>query len=98
MTKLITLMAILGALFIGYEVTTGGMNVYQAVASLMVPAAFIATVVAAWLAARVMRGLWRAARGVNAETVARTAGALTSAAQDHAARLTQAFKDGRNDR
>lgn len=48
------------------------------------------------LAVRLVRGVWRAVRRVNVEAVARTAGALTSAAQDRAAHVTKAFKDGRD--
>lgn len=56
---------------------------------------FVAMITAAWLVIKALRGLWRAVRGVNVETVARAAGALTGAAQDRAARAAQAFKDGR---
>jgi hypothetical protein len=47
------------------------------------------------LVASGLRGAWRAARRVNVETVARTAGALTGKVEERAASLSQAFKDGR---
>ena len=47
------------------------------------------------VAVKIIRALWRMIRGVNVENVARTAGALTSVAQDRAAGIAEAFKDGR---
>ena len=43
----------------------------------------------------IVKRMWRAIRGVKAENVARTAGALTAAAQSRAADIGRAFKDGR---
>ena len=43
----------------------------------------------------ILRGLWRASRRVSVDSVARTAGALTSAAQTRAAQVAAAFKAGR---
>ena len=43
----------------------------------------------------IIKRMWRAIRGVKAEDVARTAGALTTAAQSRAADIGRAFKDGR---
>ena len=44
------------------------------------------------VAVKLIRALWRMIRGVNVENVARTAGALTSVAQDRAAGIAEAFK------
>lgn len=71
------------------------MNIYQVIASLTRPVVYIMMIVVVWLTVRGIRATWRAARRVNVENVARTAGALSSAAQDRAASITRAFKDGR---
>lgn len=47
------------------------------------------------LAWKLTKALWRAVRGIKAENVARTAGALTSAAEARAGSIKAAFKHGR---
>lgn len=47
------------------------------------------------LLAFLIRRVWRALRRVSVESVARTAGALTSAAQRRTEGVAKAFKDGR---
>jgi uncharacterized protein YraI len=44
---------------------------------------------------KAVRGLWRAITNVRVGNVARAAGAITAAAEGHAARARAAFKDGR---
>lgn len=64
----------------------------QLLAELAVTAAALGALA---LVVAVLAALWRAARRVRVETVARTAGALTGKAERHVSHLPAAFKDGR---
>lgn len=65
----------------------------QSLALLAKPALFAFLCFVLILIVNGIRGLWRTVRRVNVENVARTAGALSSAARDRAAGITQALED-----
>jgi len=94
MVKLLGLIAAIWVMMTLRAFNADTPEAWQSWAGLIRPTAFVLAVLGAWAAARGLQRLWRASRRVKAETVARTAGALTAAAQDRVTSIRAAFKDG----
>jgi ABC-type Co2+ transport system permease subunit len=79
------------ATYLTVSVVSGHLNIWQAMASLTRPAVFgIAIALGLGLRALVRR-LWRAARGINVESVGRAAGAAARTSASAQARFKSSF-------